>query len=70
MIGYFYINSLKLELNELTGDIQTRANIYIMYEDRQFIETDLVVDDKYARFEKVFEVAQKYFKGDLKLMVH
>jgi hypothetical protein len=69
LIGYFYINAYTMDMDNITKEIYTVFNIYIQYDDGQYIETNLKVNKEFASFEEAFETAQKYFKGNLKLMI-
>lgn len=70
MVGYLYILSSKLELNDLTGDVEEKVGFYIQYQGGQFIKSHIRIKPNPDNFyEEVFKTIQEYFKGDLKLMI-
>lgn len=70
MTGYLYINSFSIHQDQLTEKLNTVFNIYIQYDDGQFIKTDITVPIQMASHEDLFETVKKYFKGELRLMSH
>lgn len=61
------LNSASVEQGSL-GNKEIIYNITIHYEDRQVIETNLVLNGSKGNEEEILETVQKYFKGDFQFV--